>query len=121
MSPGEVASELAALVISEVSDMNDLGRRIVANRLGELISPWLPAPVRPEQGTAATVPMNDVEAKAYGQTATMRFGKYEGKRIDAVPLDYLIWLTDESRRLWREMHSYLNSPRIKLERDQKGL
>lgn len=121
MNAGETAAELVALLESEITGMDDLGKRIIANRLAEVILPLMAAPVRQEPLLATTAPMSDVEAHAYGQTHIMRFGKFEGKRIDAVPLDYLIWLTDESRRLWKEMHRYLNSPRIKQERDQKGL
>ena len=120
-TPPEVAAELIEILKDETAGMDDLGRRIVANRLAEVITPWLPTPARPEAADPRDSPMSDTEAKAHGQTQTMRFGKYEGRRIDDVPLDYLIWLADESRRLWKEMHRYLNSPRIKKERAQKGL
>jgi len=40
-SPAEVAAELVAILNDEVKGMDDLGRRIVANRLAEVIQPFL--------------------------------------------------------------------------------
>jgi hypothetical protein len=47
---------------------------------------------------------------------TMEFGKYQGRSIDEVPLDYLEWLSDQSRTFAKELDAYLNSKRVLSER-----
>jgi len=47
----------------------------------------------------------------------IEFGMHAGSHYDCVPLSYLVWLADQSRTLWRDLHRYLNSPRIKAELD----
>jgi len=46
----------------------------------------------------------------------MPFGKYHGKRIINVPLDYLIWLSEDEFQ--RDLKRYLSSPRIVSEQEE---
>ena len=116
MTPGQIAEELKDLIIDEVSGLDELGRRIVANRLIGVLTGWLP-----EQKKAAIEPimleaMKDGEARAFGNSP-MLFGKYAGQLVDSVDLDYLRWLADSSRETWRDLTRYLTSPRISGEED----
>ena len=120
MNPAEVANEIIEILNSEISGMDDLGQRIVANRLAEVIQPYLPIMLHSTAPEVKDIPMTDAEAKAYGQTK-LEFGKFANVRIDATPMSYLTWLCDESRSTWKRLHRYLNSSRIKHERDQAGL
>ena len=111
-NPSETGEAIAAL-ISDAFETHPgpISERIIANR----VRCALPA----ERLTTASItdslpPMSDEQAKAYGKTQ-IQFGKYSGQEIDSVPLDYMIWLADQSRDTWRLLHSYLNSPRIKAE------
>jgi uncharacterized protein (DUF3820 family) len=62
-------------------------------------------------------PMTEDEAKCFGNS-DMTFGHYAGRRIDDVPIEYLTWLTDQSRTFLQSIHRYLNSLRIKREREE---
>ncbi len=55
-------------------------------------------------------PLTDTEARCFGRT-TIPFGQHKGKRVDEVPMDYLLWLDDQPdfRRMLRR---YLASDRI---------
>jgi len=112
MTPTNTAHELIELIKSEMDALDDVGKRIIANRLIKLLEPY--QPIATYTPVAFTEPFNDGEAKFYGGQK-MPFGKYTGARVDCVPLDYLIWLADESRKTWKGLHRYLNSPRIKQE------
>ncbi len=60
--------------------------------------------------------MTDEEANRF-EHETMPFGRYKDVRIGQIDdLDYLEWLSDQSRFMWLKLHRYLNSPRVKRER-----
>jgi hypothetical protein len=114
MTAIEKAQELIELITDEAMTCNEIERRIIANRITEVLDRWHK---RTSTAIAEMVePFNDGEARFYGGNK-MPFGKYAGERVDSVPLGYLIWLADESRTTWRGLHRYLNSPRIKQELD----
>lgn len=112
MNVPEIAKELVGMIELEVSDLDELGRKILARRILDCLRPWLltetakPDPLEP---------FTDEEARRFG-AELMAFGKHAGERIDSVDLEYLLWLADASRTTWRGLHRYLNSPRIKAER-----
>jgi len=56
--------------------------------------------------------MSDIRAKEFGRRM-VEFGKFQGKRYDDVPLDYLEWLADQGK----ELLSYLKSRRVRVERE----
>lgn len=43
-----------------------------------------------------------METKAFTDDTKMPFGKHQGKRMEEVPADYLIWLYDEYKDTLRE-------------------
>lgn len=56
--------------------------------------------------------MSDERSQEYGHMM-VEFGKFLGQRYDDVPLDYLEWLVDQGT----ELRAYLESRRVKQERD----
>ena len=57
--------------------------------------------------------MSDDESKAFGRSV-VEFGKYRGRQVDEVPIEYWEWLADENLRVQR----YLRSRRIVEEREE---
>ena len=109
--PIEIGESLADLIRGALDDESEIGKRIILNRIASELPPQKP------EATLNIVPaMTDQEARTYG-SESLPFGKRAGEPIDSVPLSYLVWLADESRQTWRRLHAYLNSPRIKAERD----
>jgi len=109
MTPGEVASELLELLELDFAEMDGVGQRIVANRLLERLAKWLPVYGQKE---SPIPPMTDLEARRF-EIETMQFGKYAGERFADIDPDYLAWLADASRDLWRKLHAYLRSDLVK--------
>jgi hypothetical protein len=107
MKPGEVASELLELLEQDLADLDPIGQRIVANRLLERLSRWIPLRDPPPVN-----PMTDDEARRFEQER-IEFGKYRSCPYGAIDEDYLAWLADASRDLWRKLHAYLRSDRVK--------
>jgi hypothetical protein len=103
MTAGQVAEELLELLELEFDKLDPVGQRIVANRLLERLSAWLPEP----KPLPPVEPMTEQQAKAYGLSA-LDFGKHAGEELRDVPVDYLEWLADASRDLWRNLHGYLH-------------
>lgn len=117
MNAAQRARDLLDLIVDECNGMDNIGRRIVANRIVATLVAWLPE--EKKSAVAEIVePFTDEEAKRYG-AEVMAFGKHAGERIDAVDLDYLVWLADASRATFRGLHRYLNSPRLKAERAEE--
>ena len=112
-TPADVGEELAGFVSDVLLDNNDVGKRIIANRVLAVLSEWMPRP-KPERDVV--IPFTDGESKAFGREA-MPFGKHSGAPIDEIPIEYLVWLSDNSISFWKSLHRYLNSPRIKAERE----
>lgn len=113
--PVEAARQLIELIVEEGQGQDIFGRRIIANRIIGALSGWQSESRKEIARDVSLEPMTDEEAKRFGKE-TMTFGKHCGKQIDSVDLDYLSWLADNSRQTWRNLHRYLNSPRIRIER-----
>ena len=56
--------------------------------------------------------MTDLEARRFGNEL-IPFGEFQGKRIDEVPLDRLVWYADQT--LTNDLRRYLASDRVKVE------
>lgn len=112
-NPATVGDALAELIQAELEGHAPIAQRIIANRVKAAIELWIPARA---QAPADLIPMTDQEALAFEQDR-MEFGKYSGRPVGDVPLDYLEWLADAGRKTWRQIHAYLNSPRVKRERE----
>jgi len=110
MDANETGMGLVDLIRDEMAPFNDVGRRIIANRVIDLVRVWEEKQKTPQ--TEPIVPMTEQEMTTFGHT-TMKFGKHEGEKIKDVPLSYLVWLADESRQTWRKLHAYLNTPAVK--------
>lgn len=113
MNPADLGKTIADLVLQEMAGMDDVGKRIVANRVLGVIQSHLPSNMR--EAESKIEPFDDVQSRRYGQTP-MTFGKFLGQKVDDVPTEYLAWLADSSRNTWRDLHRYLNSPRVRMER-----
>lgn len=69
----------------------------------------------PKQPQAtADQPMTDEQARVFGLTE-MPYGEFKGQSINSVPFDRLEWYADS--KFQKLLIRYLNSPRIKRERD----
>jgi hypothetical protein len=117
MNAGETGAELVSFILSEASGHDEIGKRIIANRVLEAVAGWLP-PKAPTSPPATAQPMDDKEAKEYGKRS-LGFGQHANEPIEDVPLEYLCWLADTSRQTWQSLHRYLNNPRIKTELEQE--
>jgi len=112
-NPAIVGDTLAELIRAELAGCTPTAQRIIANRIKAAIESWIEPGEKPLQSVP---PMTDQEAFLFKQER-MEFGKYTGQCVCDVPLDYLEWLADASRKTWRQIHGYLNSPRVKQERE----
>ena len=114
MKPGEASQLILDLIEDQASGYDDLGRRVMANKIIGVLSGWLP---QPKKDAAALLlePMDDTESKRTGREC-LEFGKYAGQPIDEVPDDYLAWLADSSRATWIKLSRYLRSQRVQNER-----
>lgn len=68
------------------------------------------------QGAPRPQPMNDAEARAFGDTV-IPFGKFKGHRIDEVDLDYLLWLSEQKDEFKESLRRYVRSERVQSEQD----
>lgn len=109
---GTVGDTLAQMVREELEGRDEVGQRIIANRVRHAIEAWVHVGETPPQPVK---PMTDQEATAF-ECEPMEFGKYNGVPVKDVPLDYLEWVADAGRKTWRQIHAYLNSPRLLAER-----
>lgn len=71
-------------------------------------------PKAPEALGGDDKPMTADERLAFERTG-MPFGKYTGRRIEDVPLDYLFWLEAESGKFLRRLRRYLASHAVQKE------
>ena len=113
MTPAEQADTLIDLIRSDVSSLDAIGRRIVANRIIAALADWLPTE---KKSTTAEVldPMSDEEAAAFERDRST-FGKFIGAPYGTVDFSYLAWLADEQRKSYRQITRYLSNPRVKRE------
>lgn len=70
-----------------------------------------PEPEKPSSREA----MNDQEARIWGGLQSFPRGKYEGQRVDDVPLDYVAWWLDHQDPFTTQLRRYYNSPRVQAE------
>jgi hypothetical protein len=117
MPPTELAQQLIDLIVGEAANLDEIGHRIVALRIINAMSVWLPHEKQDRIDPATIEPFTDQQARQFGATA-MEFGKHAGKRVDEVDLNYLVWLADASRATWRNLTRYLRSPRIAAELEE---
>lgn len=108
----ESAYQIAELARLETIPLSAVARSRFWESLRDEVAKEVPAPVvvGPKQ-------MNDAELREFGRS-TMPFGVHLGKRIDNVPIEYLDWLLGNAAEFLVNVRQYLNSPRIKAEREQ---
>jgi len=111
-TPGKVADTLVSLLSEELAGMDDVGRRIVCNRLQSFMQAFVlgkPAETPPAAAPPLDVPaMTEAQAAAYGRTQ-WSFGKYSGQQVSQIPISYLTWLADSSLSTWKALRGYLKS------------
>ncbi|MFA5056530.1 MAG: DUF3820 family protein [Opitutaceae bacterium] len=111
----DVGNVLADLIREGMAERNEIEQRIIANRVRAAIESWIEVkqalPFAPQ-------PMTDIEATRFGEDK-MPFGKFAGEPVNCVPLDYLAWLADASRKMWLDLNGYLRSSKIVAEIEQE--
>ena len=60
-------------------------------------------------------PMTDEEAREWERHTTINFGKFSGQKVVEVPMQYLVWLSDENLPYMKYVHSLRGQRRIDLE------
>jgi hypothetical protein len=121
VNPGESAQLLLDMIVEESHGYDDMGRRIIANKLIRVLSGWLPQEKKDravEFQSLCAEPMTYAEAREVGRQK-MEFGKFAGTPIDEVDRDYLAWLADSSRATWIKLNRYLKSGRVVAETDNE--
>jgi len=58
--------------------------------------------------------MTDSQARAFGNVL-FSFGLHKGKRVDEVPLDYLVWLVEQKDPFKEQLARYVKSRRVQSE------
>jgi hypothetical protein len=109
----DLAADIRDLIEAELPSLDADGKRILARRIWQCLEPYAALPVPKAESLK---PMTEPQARVF-EVETMTFGKYIGRAIGDVPLDYLEWLSDASREFWQKCHRYLNSERVKRERE----
>lgn len=61
------------------------------------------------------MPMTDEEAREWESHTTLNFGKFCGRKVAEVPMQYLVWLSDENLPYMKYVHSLHGQRRIDLE------
>ncbi len=106
----ECAEATADLVTQESHNLPEEGRE----RFWEVLAKELKGHLPDQKRNFNFEPMTDREARLFGEEE-MKFGKFRGKYIDEVPLDYLEYLADAQRMFSTKIRRYLESKRIKQE------
>lgn len=104
----KIAEQVFDLAITEIPAE---GERRYWETLSNLIAKRLPPPPVDE----ASKPMTDIQAWHYETDTVMPWGKYAGKSIIDVPIDYLVWLAESPDPFRVELRRYLASERIRRE------
>jgi hypothetical protein len=112
MNAGEKAQELVELIEEECSTLDSVGRRIVANRIEELVGPWRSGQDGKVPRPASFDPMDDLEASRF-EHERVEFGKHAGDTWGSVPFSYMTWLADNSITLGRRLNRYLHNTTVK--------
>ncbi|HWB00980.1 MAG TPA: hypothetical protein VG713_20955, partial [Pirellulales bacterium] len=101
--------EFVTLALDEASVLSPPGKNEFWQTIFDKLREYLPADPSP----AIPEPMGDNAAKAFGETK-FPFGAHRGKRIDEVPLSYLVFVADDNA-FRQQLRRYLRSPRIQRE------
>ena len=114
------ASRVFEEVLNATKDYDVDALKVFLRRLEELISELkvgMDIPIEMSQ----FVKMSDDEARKYGRCTTIQFGtKHKGKKLDDIPLEYLLWLDREGYHLAINLRRYLASDVIQKEIDKSG-
>lgn len=107
----ELAREICVIIASELEGLEEHQVEAFWEQVRESF------PQQQKESVEDTVelkPMGDKESQMFGSTH-IKFGKYAGERVDEVPLDYLLWLS-ENKDPWKEqLKRYIKSKRIQSE------
>ncbi len=115
------ATDLLSLIKEDLAALGPVSRQAFWEHLAEESRRMRatfdsPSPGEPALDGDINQPMSDQAAASYGKVE-VKFGKYRGRRVDEVPLDYLAMLVDDNQ-FKRQVRRYLASPRIKRELEQ---
>lgn len=109
----KLAVELFSILTDETAGLTcEQMRRRFWENIVKLAKEQLPKV--PEKAPPADKPMTADERVAFERTG-MPFGKYTGRQIEYVPLDYLLWLEAESGKFLRRMRRYLANDAVQKE------
>lgn len=112
-----LADEVWEFSVSEGLGLSAERHAAYMQRLYERMRDALPEHLQPKKVVKADlVPMTRDELCKFGMHR-MEFGKWQGKMVDEVPLDYLLWL-DGQPDFRHELRRYLANPTI--QREQEG-
>ncbi len=113
---GKLAKDMFDFIINEADAFKDVDqRKRFLDKVNRLMLKALSDGQKSE--VVCTKPMSDQESKSFGNEI-MKFGSYEGTRIDNIPLDYLAWLHDASKLFVHQVGRYLISQRIIVENNR---
>lgn len=107
MKGRQAAATIVSMAQEEAKRLSEKARLRFWECVADGAAHHLPTPNQDE-------PMTDVEAARFGQEL-IDFGRYEGRRIDDIPLDYLSWVCDTQGLFAKKTHRYLRSQRTKQE------
>ncbi len=121
----EQAEVVLDLIAESMVELSTQRGHAVSQRFLATIAVWLwgwlddcnkPHPVTPPPPP----PMTDEESRAF-EKKRFTFGKFRDAEISSVPFSYLEWFVDlPETDLKLQIRRYLDSPRIKLEREREG-
>jgi len=102
--------------VGDIQLLGPVGQAAFWEHVAELASKSIAA-LHPAEGLEidgdTEQPMNDSQARKFGRNA-LRYGPHENRRIDEVPLSYLVSIVDDSE-FKKKLRRYLASPRIEAE------
>ena len=115
----QLAVEMFCLVQDDANVLGPIGKLGFLESVVEIAKAAIAA-LNPPEGPVidgdTDKAMNDAQAKKFGGQE-INFGVHAGKRIDEVPIGYLLMLVDENE-FKKKLRRYLASPRIKAEMEQ---
>lgn len=107
-------ARLAAEMIAELADeeAGKYGKRFW-KELAKIVMAHVPDPRKRKRDKPKSVsPMTQQEARDFG-SVTVPFGKFNNVAVDNVPMDWLVWLADQT--FVDDLRRYLESERVKSE------
>jgi hypothetical protein len=111
----EAAETALEFVTEAAATVNESCRQRYWSQLLSFVCDQVPDELHPKRVVLKQPPYTDGEAKWFGGT-TMPFGEHRGKRVDEVPMSYLLWL-DKQPDFRIEMKRYLASKRLQVEQE----